>query len=282
MNKATLSNFHSELRSKFKRTCSAGILLAKIDETPILYLNATRYSLNTGNLWKTLAVILLVSVSFTQPVLAQQKEKMLRIITVNGRKVETIPTTLSQVNLGVEVQGKTAQEVQQEAARRSSSVIALLKSRNVEKLQTTGIDLNPVYSNNNNVQHITGYSATNTVNFRIVTDRAGTILDEAVKAGATRIDSISFIASDSAIAQAQKQALQKATQDAQQQAEAVVSILGFKLKEVVSIQVNGASAPPPQPVLRAAVAKFSTQDASTPVIGGEQQVEASVTLQISY
>ena len=282
MNKATLSNFHSELRSKFKRTCSAGILLAKIDETPILYLNTTRYSLNTGNLWKTLAVILLVSVSFTQPVLAQQKEKMLRIITVNGRKVETIPTTLSQVNLGVEVQGKTAQEVQQEAARRSSSVIALLKSRNVEKLQTTGIDLNPVYSNNNNVQHITGYSATNTVNFRIVTDRAGTILDEAVKAGATRIDSISFIASDSAIAQAQKQALQKATQDAQQQAEAVLSILGFKLKEVVSIQVNGASAPPPQPVLRAAVAKFSTQDASTPVIGGEQQVEASVTLQISY
>ena len=282
MNKATLSNFHPKLRSKFKITCSAGILLAKIGETPILYLNATRYSLNTGNLWKTLAVILLVSVSFTQPVLAQQKEKMLRIITVNGRKVETIPTTLSQVNLGVEVQGKTAQEVQQEAARRSSSVIALLKSRNVEKLQTTGIDLNPVYSNNNNVQHITGYSATNTVNFRIVTDRAGTILDEAVKAGATRIDSISFIASDSAIAQAQKQALQKATQDAQQQAEAVLSILGFKLKEVVSIQVNGASAPPPQPVLRAAVAKFSTQDASTPVIGGEQQVEASVTLQISY
>ena len=240
-------------------------------------------SLNIGNFWKTLAVVLLVCVSFTQPVLAQEKEKVLRTLTVSGRKVETIPTTLSQVNLGVEVQGKTAQEVQQEAARRSSSVVALLKSRNVEKLQTTGIDLSPVYSNNNNVQRITGYSATNTVSFRIVTDRAGTIVDEAVKAGATKIDSINFIASDEAIAQAQKQALQEATQDAQQQAEAVLSKLGLKLKEVVSIQVNGANVPPPQPVLHVPlVAKVRTQDTSTPVIGGEQQVEASVTLQISY
>ncbi|MDF5723689.1 MAG: SIMPL domain-containing protein [Rhizonema sp. PD37] len=282
MNKATLSNSHSQLCSLSKITCSASILFAKISEISVLRLNTTRYYLNTGK-WNTLAVILLVCVSFTQPVMAQEKEKMLRTLTVSGREVETIPTTLSQVSLGVEVQGKTAQEVQQEAARRSSSVIALLKSLNVEKLQTTGIDLNPVYSNNNNVQRITGYSATNTVSFRVVTDRAGTILDQAVKAGATRIDSISFIASDQAIAQAQKQALQKATQDAQQQAEAVLSVLGFKPKEVVSIQVNGASVPPPQPLLRAAkVGALAAQDASTPVIGGEQQVEASVTLQISY
>ena len=283
MNKATLSNFHTKLYSKSKRTCRAGTLLAKTGETPVRHLNPIQNYLDTGNFWKTLAVILLICISFTQPVLAQEKEKMLRTLTVSGRKVETVPTTLSQVNLGVEVQGKTAQEVQQEAARILSSVVALLKSRNVEKLQTTGIDLNPVYSNNNNnAQRITGYSATNTVNFRVVTDRAATILDEAVKAGATRIDSISFIASDEAIAQAQKHALQKATQDAQQQAEAVLSILGFKQKEVVSIQVNGASAPPPQPLLRATVAKVLTQDVSTPVIGGEQQVEASVTLQISY
>ncbi len=48
------------------------------------------------------------------PVLAQ--EKLLRTLTVSGRGVETIPTTLTQVRLGVEVQGKTVQEVQQEAA----------------------------------------------------------------------------------------------------------------------------------------------------------------------
>ncbi|MBD2164489.1 SIMPL domain-containing protein [Calothrix membranacea FACHB-236] len=238
---------------------------------------------NVGNFCKTLPLALLVCVTFMQPGLAQEKEKLWRTLTVSGRGMEAIPTTLSLVNLGVEIQGKTAQEVQQEAARRSTAVVALLKSRNVEKLQTTGIRLNPVYSYTNNVQRITGYAASNTVSFRIATEKAGPLLDEAVKAGATQINGISFVATDEAIAAAQKQALKEATQDAQAQAQAVFSSLGLTSKEVVSIQVNGASAPPPLPVLyRAESAKLAQADASTPVVGGEQQVEASVTLQISY
>jgi len=225
---------------------------------------------------------LLLFVSFIQPGLAQGKERIYSTLTVSGRGVELVPTTLSQVNLGVEIQGKTAQEVQQEAARRSSAVVALLKSRNVEKLQTAGIRLNPVYSYNNNVQTITGYAASNTVSFRIATDRAGTLLDEAVKAGATQINGISFVATDEAIAAARQQALREATQDARQQADAVFSSLGLQAKEIVSIQVGGAVAPPPPILYRADVAKQSLENASTPVIGGEQQVEASVTLQISY
>jgi uncharacterized protein len=237
---------------------------------------------HAGNLWKTLPLALLVCVTFVQPGLAQEKEKLWRTLTVSGRGVETIPTTLSEVSLGVEVQGKTTQEVQQDAARRSSAVVSLLKSRNVEKLQTTGIRLNPVYSYNNNVQRITGYTANNTVSFRIATEKAGTLLDEAVKTGATQINGISFVASDEAIALAQKQALKEATQDAQQQADAVFNVLNLKPKEVVSIQINNASAPPPPMLLRTEAAKVVNADASTPVIGGEQQVEASVTLQISY
>lgn len=234
-----------------------------------------------GNLWKTLPLVLLICVTFALPASAAEKEKLLRTLTVSGRGVETIPTSLSQVSLGVEVQGKTAQEVQQEAARRSSAVVALLKSRNVDKLQTTGIRLNPVYSYNNNVQRITGYAANNTVNFRIATEKAGTLLDEAVKAGATQIDGVSFVASDEAISIAQKQALKKATQEAQLQADSVFDTLDLKPKEVVSIQINSASAPPPI-LVRAEAAKVASDSFSTPVVGGTQQVEASVTLQISY
>ncbi|RUT00564.1 membrane protein [Dulcicalothrix desertica PCC 7102] len=237
-----------------------------------------------GNFWKAFPVALLLCASFVQPSLAQEKERMLRTLTVSGRGVESIPTTLSQVNVGVEVQGKDAKQVQQEAARRSSAVVTLIKSRpGVEKLQTTNINLNPVYSYTNNVQRITGYSATNTVNFRIPTDRTGNLLDDVVKAGATRIDGISFVASDEAISQAQRQALQKATQDAQQQANAVFTTLGLKPKEVVNVQINGAV--PPRPVYREMAAASVRADVAappTPVVGGEQQVEASVTLQISY
>ncbi len=244
-------------------------------------------TLLSGNRFKisqrlqTMCLLLgLLSVASSNPVLAQ--EKLLRTLTVTGRGVEFIPTTKTQVQLGVEVQGKTATGVQQEVARRSATVVELLRSRNVEKLQTTGIRLSPIYSYENNVQRLTSYSASNLVSFHASTEQAGRLLDDAVQAGATRIDSVSFTASDDAIATAQKQALGQATQDAQQQADAVLSTLNLTRKDIVSIQINGAT-PPPEPKFLSRGGNVNANDiALTPVVSGEQQVQASVTLQISY
>ncbi|MBW4679961.1 MAG: SIMPL domain-containing protein [Microcoleus vaginatus WJT46-NPBG5] len=239
------------------------------------------FRIDAGNLLRVLPLAMsLISLTLAAPAMAQ--EQLPRTLTVTGRGIESIPTTLTQVNLGVEVQGKTAAEVQQEVAQRSSAVIELLKSRNVEKLETTGISLNPVYSYEDNVQRLTGYAGTNTVSFRLDTPSAGSLLDEAVKAGATRIDGISFVAADSAIAAAQKQALREAVEEANQQADAVLSALNFTKREVVGIQINDA-APPQPPIINYAVqAERADKAASTPVIAGEQKVEASVTLQIRY
>lgn len=230
----------------------------------------------------------LLCITFTNSALAQDKGQiqnmLVRTLTVSGRGVESIPTTLTEVRLGVEVQRKTVAEAQQEAARRSDAVVSLLKARpQVEKLQTTGITLNPVYSYANNTQKLTGYIATNTVSFRVPTEKLGILLDETVKVGATRIDGISFMATDSAITVAQQQALKKATQDAQQQASSVLSVLNLTPKEIVNIQVNEANVPPPQPLLQAErTASLADAKVATPVVGGEQKIEASVTLQISY
>ena len=106
------------------------------------------------------------------------------------------------------------------------------------------------------------------------------LVENAIDAGATRIDGVSFIAAESAIESARKQALKEATQDAQAQADAVLSALNLKRGEILSIQVNGASAPPP--VLAPRTASLRAADATTPVVGGEEQIEASVTLQIGY
>lgn len=207
----------------------------------------------------------------------------MRTLTVTGRGNEMVATTLTQVRLGVEVQGKTANEVQQEVARRSNAVVTLLKSRNVEKLETTGINLSPTYRYDNGTQTLTGYTGSNIVSFRIETAKAGDILDAAVKAGASRIDGVSFVAADEAIARARNVALREATEDAQSQADAVLSALNLTRREVVNIQVNGAFAPPPRPIFAEAMdSKLAAAPAPTPVIGGEQQVEANVTLQISY
>jgi hypothetical protein len=247
-------------------------------------------TVNFKRSWKAFPLALcLMGMSYTSPSWAQERElttpTIPRTLSVSGKGKEEIPATIAQVQLGVEVQGKTAKAAQEEAAKRSNAVVALLRSRKVEKLQTTGISLNPIYNYQNNTQRITGYSATNTVSFQVSTEQAGELLDDTVQAGATRIDRISFTASDSAIAAAQKQALQEATQDAQEQADAVLSVLNLTRKDVIGIQINGASAPVPPPV--ALEANFSGRDAlknklSTAVVAGEQEVEASVTLQIRY
>ena len=210
------------------------------------------------------------------------QEKVLRTVTVTGEGIERIPTTLTQVQLGVEIQGKTATEVQEQVAKRTTAVVEFLRSRRVEKLQTTGISLQQNYQFTNNERRLVGYIGTNTVNFRLKTEEVGSLLDEAVKAGATRIDGVSFAATEEAIASAQKQALRRATEDAQQQGNAVLGALNFTPKEVVSIAINGANVPQPRMLQADGVSRAAAAPFASPVIGGEQTVQASVTLQISY
>lgn len=205
-----------------------------------------------------------------------------RTLMVAGKGSIMVPTTLTQVRLGVEIQGKTAQQVQQQVAKRSQAVVELLKSRKVEKLETTGISLNPNYSYKDGKQNITGYSGNNIVSFRISTEKSGTLLDDAIKTGATRIDGIGFVASDEAIAQAQQQAIQKASEDAKKQADAALIAFNLKQQEVIGIQINNAKPPVSPTYSNPAALNQLAQKAQTPVVGGEQKVEQTVTLQIRY
>lgn len=215
-----------------------------------------------------------------RPAIAQ--ERSVRTLTVTGQGEEMIQTTLAQISLGVEVQADTAVEAQQEAAQRSSAVVDFLRSRNVSKLETTGINLNPRYNYANNEQQLIGYTASNTVSFQVPTDEAGSLIDEAVRTGATQISGVSFVAEDEAIAEAESVALREATEEAQRQADVVLQALGLSRQEVIGIQINGASSPTPPPIPYRAALADAAEAASSPVIGGEQAVTASVTLEIRY
>jgi len=209
-----------------------------------------------------------------------------RIVTVSGRGLVHIPKTISQVRLGVEIQGTTSKEVQQQVAKRSSAVVELLKSRQeVQKLETTGINLTPNYSYKNGKQSITGYSGNNIVSFQIEPKKTGNLLDQAVKAGATKINNVTLVASDSNIADAQKQAIREASADANKQADAALSALDLKQREIIGIQINGANTPQPidpMSLLDNQHMKSAQASATTPIVAGEQQVQAFVTLQIRY
>jgi len=82
-----------------------------------------------------------------RPAIAQESNIVqgsnINVLTVTGEGREQIATTIAQVSLGVEVEAETAAAAQQEAARRSTAVVELLRDRNVDQLQTTGIRLEP-------------------------------------------------------------------------------------------------------------------------------------------
>ncbi|MCZ8190464.1 MAG: SIMPL domain-containing protein [Microcystis sp. LE19-338.1B] len=222
--------------------------------------------------------LILINTGLVMPSYADARE--LRTITVTGEGIENIATSQAIVRLGVEVQGKEAGKVQQETANRSDAVVKFLRSRQVEKLETTGISLQPNYDFSNNQRRLIGYIGANLISFQVDIAQAGSLIDEAVKVGATRIDGVSFTAGESAIAAAQRTALIKATEQAREQATIVLQALGLLPKETVSIQVGNTSNP--VPIARSEAVFRSADAASSPVIGGEQTLRAAVTLEISY
>lgn len=208
-----------------------------------------------------------------------------RILEVTGQGEVTIPTTLTQVQLGIQVQGETAAEAQEEAAQRSTAVVDVLENLGAQELQTTSIQLNPVYSyDEDGTQTLTGYEARNTLQFELPTEQAGAAIDTAIQAGANVVENISFTASDEALQQARLQVLSEAIEDAQSQADAVFSALQLNPGEIVNIDINSADNPSPSPLLFDVEAKnlASAFAATTPIIGAPQTIEASVSLDILY
>ncbi|MCC5614507.1 SIMPL domain-containing protein [Nostoc sp. CHAB 5836] len=203
-----------------------------------------------------------------------------QILEVTGQGEVTIATTLTEVQLGIRVEGKTATEVQQEVARRSTAVVDVLQKLGAQELQTTSIQLNPVYSFKDNTQTLTGFEGLNTLQFKLPTARAGAAIDTAIEAGANVIQNISFTASDEAVQQARLQVLREAVEDAQAQAGAVFSTLQLTPGKIIDIDINSAGNPSPSPFVFEA-ADMAT-NATTPIIGGLQSIEASVSLDILY
>jgi uncharacterized protein YggE len=202
-------------------------------------------------------------------------------LTVTGVGIKKIATSITQIEISVEIQDKSATKTQQEMARRTNSVLDFLRSRKVEQLQSKEIRLEPNYQYNNNKREMVGYIGTNAVSFRTTPEQLGAILDGAVNAGATSINGLSMTASEEVIISAQKKALELATIDAQQKAEVIFKTLNLKPKEVSNIQINSSAQ-----IYNGGAPRYAMSaekvSSNTTIIGAQQDIEATVTLQISY
>jgi len=218
-------------------------------------------------------VLVLVSCWSVMPVALAQERGSERVLQVTGQGVITLPAQLAEVEVGVEIRGNNANQVQTEIAQRLDKIISILRQKSAEKLTTTGVQLFPIYGER---QQLLGFTGRNTVQFQLPISQTGAVLDELVSLGANQINRLSFVATESALEQGRIQALQAAVQDAQKQAQTVLQALQLTPKEVVGITILGSSTPIPRSFALAEVR------ASTPIVGGDQTVQAQVKLAIRY
>ncbi|PHM10697.1 SIMPL domain-containing protein [Nostoc sp. 'Peltigera malacea cyanobiont' DB3992] len=217
--------------------------------------------------------------AIADPLIGGTAPSTTQILEVTGQGEVSVATTLTEVQLGIKVQGKTATEVQEQVAQRSTAVADVLRKLGAQELQTTSIQLNPVYSYENGTQTLTGFEGLNTLQFELPTNQSGAAIDKAIQAGANVIQNISFTASDEALQQARLQVLSEAVKDAKAQAQAVFSTLQLTPGQIIDIDINSDDNPRPSPFVSNLI---TDRVSTTPIIGGSQTIKASVSLDIGY
>ncbi|MCF3650026.1 SIMPL domain-containing protein [Synoicihabitans lomoniglobus] len=211
-----------------------------------------------------------------------------RILTVTGQESVRIPATLAQISIVIAAQEETSAAASQAVIKPSQAVLAYLKDHDADRIQAGALTLNPIYSRNkasslrNNESDVVAYAALWNATFTVPADKAGEFAAGVIAAGANRVTRFDFIASDDAINDARTEALQAATRQARDTAEAVLSTLDHRINEVVRIHVNSNG--PVRPMQRGMMqmAALESSGGSPAVEPGFIDIEGNVTLEVRY
>ena len=209
--------------------------------------------------------------------------RLVDVSTINVSGIGRVKTTpdVADVQLGVTVQGETAQQASDEAARLMEAVIAAVIAAGIPEadIQTTQLNLYPVYDYNDNPPEIEAWEASNivTVTVRDV-DAVGDVVGAATNAGATNVQGISFRVDDPSEPEAE--ARSAAVADARAKAEQLAADAGVAIVGVRSITESSFNAPEPiffERSMAAGEAAFDT--AAPPVRPGQTEISVTVTMQ---
>ena len=228
------------------------------------------------------ATVLVSSVALTRPPpnLLPNTQSSQKTVQVTGTGTVSAAPDEAILDLAVETQASTATQATAENAVAMTNVINALTTAGVSNgsIQTTAYTLNPIYSNpvNQSVPPtVVGYDAVNAIQVTLNDlSSVGKILDQAISAGVNQVQSVTFTLSNAKMASLQKQALQLALQDAENQATTTASNLGVTIVGPISVTPGYVV----QPVN---YNRFSAvPEATTPVQPGTLQVTA--TVQVTY
>lgn len=202
-------------------------------------------------------------------------------IEVSGTASVTVPVDRASVAFAVETRSATASDAAAENALLMEAVLGAVRGGGIRglTLETFGYTLRPEYSfSDNRIRTIDGYTALNNVRAAIDdVDAVGSVIDLAIAAGANRVTSISFEATDAEPARAE--ALAMAVRHASAQAEIIAQTLGHALGPALEVR-GGAERPMPRSV-EMDMMLMRAEGAPTPIEAADRTVTANVTVRFA-
>jgi uncharacterized protein YggE len=205
-------------------------------------------------------------------------------ISVVGQGIVLANPDVVRITLGVDVSDPSLATAQSNAANAMAAVVAKLKADGIAEtdIKTVSYNVTPLYDQGNPNQNasqplLRGYQVQNMVEVRSTNvGGLGSLLDDAVGSGATRIYGISFEASNMDVLKAQ--ARDQAMADAQAKAQQLAQLANVGLGRPVLISESDTSGVTPVQAVTPRLA--AAPAATTPIQPGQLQV--STTVQVTW
>lgn len=196
-------------------------------------------------------------------------------VSVVGEGLVTARPDIARITVGVERFEPSLAPALEHAAAAMDAVIARLVQLGVSRddIQTVRFSVSPVYDTRGDAPSLRGYRVSNALEATLRDiDRVGTVIDDVVAAGATRVEGVSF--ETSRLAELKAQAREQAMVNARTKAEQLAQLAGARLGSVIRIQESDAGGPAPVRTMAAPEAGA----ASTPIEAGQLQIRTVVSV----
>ena len=201
------------------------------------------------------------------------------LVVSGNAQILTAPDEAT-VRLGIVRQAAGAQAAQEQANAVAQEIMNGLARLGVAaaEIQTSRLVLAPVYAprspESREAPRIVAYSATNTMSVRLSRlSLVGPVIDAGLKAGANQVEGVQFGLRNET--PARQEALKRAVEEARSKAEVMAESLRVSLAEVLEASEGAVSV---IPFADSAAQRLVMPDAGTPVIPGQIQIHANVTI----
>jgi uncharacterized protein YggE len=167
-------------------------------------------------------------------------------ISVSSSGTVDAAPDLAVVYLAVEAQADTAEEARAQVARDATRMRDALREAGIsdDAVTTTGFAVYIEYDYSDRGREVIGYRAVHSYRVEVAPEDAGTVIDTAVKNGATRVSGVQFTLSDERRQELRAQALEEAMTSARSDADAIAGASGLTVSGVHSVTTaNGGGGP---------------------------------------